>query len=61
MGYEQITTGLDDGVLTITLNRPEKLNAWTHVMIGEMADAITRGNDDDDVDAFVAAYLGGCP
>ncbi len=58
MGYEQITTELDDGVLTITLNRPEKLNAWTHTMISEMADAITRGNDDDDVGAFVVAGAG---
>ncbi len=58
MGYEQITTELDDGVLTITLNRPEKLNAWTHTMIGEMADAITQGNEDDDIGAFVVAGAG---
>lgn len=58
MDYEEITTDLDEGVLTITLNRPEKLNAWTHTMIGEMADAITRGNGDERVDAFVVAGAG---
>lgn len=58
MAYEQIMTAMDDGVVTITLNRPKKLNAWTHVMNAEMTDAITRGNDDDDVDAFVIAGAG---
>ena len=29
MDFEQITTAVDDGVLTITLNRPDRLNAWT--------------------------------
>ena len=27
--FEQITAEVDDRVLTITLNRPERLNAWT--------------------------------
>ncbi len=58
MGYEQITTELDDEVLTITLNRPEKLNAWTHTMIAEMSDAIAQGNDDDGIGAFVIAGAG---
>ena len=29
MQYEQIVTDVADGVLTITLNRPDRLNAWT--------------------------------
>lgn len=58
MAYEQITTAMDEGVLTITLNRPAKLNAWTHQMSAEMSDAIISGNDDDDVNAFVIAGAG---
>ena len=32
MSYEQITTDIAEGVLTITMNRPERLNAWTPTM-----------------------------
>ncbi len=32
MAFEQIRADLDDRVLTITLNRPERLNAWTATM-----------------------------
>ena len=32
MDFEQITTELSERVLTITLNRPERLNAWTPTM-----------------------------
>ena len=40
MSYETILTDTSDGVLTVTMNRPEKLNAWTFQMGAEMADAI---------------------
>jgi len=58
MGYETILTDLEDGVLTLTLNRPEKLNAWTHRMGGELTEAIRHGNDDEEVDAFVVTGAG---
>jgi enoyl-CoA hydratase/carnithine racemase len=35
MDYQEILYAVEDHVLTITLNRPEKLNAWTMVMEGE--------------------------
>ena len=53
MGYETILTDFEDGVLTLTLNRPEKLNAWTHQMGNELTEAIRHGNEDDGVDAFL--------
>ncbi len=58
MSYETILTSNDDGILTITLNRPERLNAWTYQMGGELASAITDANDDDDVIAIVVTGAG---
>jgi len=45
MGYETILTSVDEGILTITMNRPERLNAWTYQMGDELDDAISKGND----------------
>ena len=42
MSYSQILYDVEDGVLTITMNRPEKLNAFTGVMMTEMIDAFDR-------------------
>ena len=42
MEFEQITTELADHVLTITLNRPERLNAFTATMGEELGAAFTR-------------------
>jgi 2-(1,2-epoxy-1,2-dihydrophenyl)acetyl-CoA isomerase len=58
MGYEQIRTEVEDGVVTLTLDRPDKLNAWTHQMAAELSDALRCGNDDPEVDAFVIAGAG---
>ena len=46
MSYQQITYAVADGIATVTLNRPEKLNAWTPIMGGELLDAF-RGADRD--------------
>jgi enoyl-CoA hydratase/carnithine racemase len=58
MQYQQILSHLEDGVLTLTLNRPEKLNAWTHQMADELCDAIQRGNDDENTDAIIVTGAG---
>ena len=58
MSYETILTNIDDGILTITLNRPERLNAWTYQMGGELATAITLANTNDDVIAIVVTGAG---
>lgn len=58
MAYKTILTDVVDGVLTVTMNRPEKLNAWTPAMGAEMADAISAANDDTDVIAIVVTGAG---
>ena len=56
--YDTILTSLRDGVMTITMNRPERLNAWTYQMGAELQRAIERGNDDANVDVFVLTGAG---
>ncbi|HEX4009144.1 MAG TPA: crotonase/enoyl-CoA hydratase family protein [Solirubrobacteraceae bacterium] len=58
MDYEQITTATDAGVLTITLNRPERLNAWTATMQGELIAAVDAADADDDVRAIIVTGAG---
>ena len=58
MESEQITTELADHVLTITLNRPERLNAWTHTMFGELMQAFDRADADDEVRAVIVTGAG---
>ncbi|MDE3115569.1 MAG: enoyl-CoA hydratase/isomerase family protein, partial [Pseudomonadota bacterium] len=53
MAYEQILYAVQDGILTLTLNRPEKLNAFTATMMNEMIDAFGRASADDAVRAVV--------
>jgi enoyl-CoA hydratase/carnithine racemase len=55
---EQIQTELQDGVLTITLNRPERLNAWTPTMGEELMSALDRADADDDVRVLVITGAG---
>ncbi len=56
--YQQITTELDEGILTLTLNRPEKLNAYTLTMGLELRDVFERVNDDDDVRVVIVTGAG---
>ena len=58
MAYEQILYDVADNILTITLNRPEKLNAFTSVMMNEMIDAFNRADADDDVRAIIVTGAG---
>jgi enoyl-CoA hydratase/carnithine racemase len=53
MEFEQIRAELADRVLTITLNRPDRLNAWTPKMAQELIAAIDRADADDEVRAVV--------
>ena len=58
MSYQTIRAQAEDGILVLTLNRPEKLNAWTPQMGAELAAAISGANDDDDIDAIVVTGAG---
>ncbi len=52
--FEQILYAVADRVATITLNRPERMNAWTPVMEKEVREAIKKAGADDGVRAIVA-------
>lgn len=56
--YEEILYNVDNGVLTITLNRPDKLNAFTHTMMKEMIDAFDRSDADDSIRAVIVTGAG---
>jgi enoyl-CoA hydratase/carnithine racemase len=58
MDFEQIRADLENRVLTITLNRPERLNAWTPVMMRELIEAFDRADADDEVRVVVVTGAG---
>lgn len=58
MGYEQILYEVSDWVATITLNRPDKLNAWTFKMEAEYKHAMADAELRDDVRAIVITGAG---
>ena len=58
MAYETLLYDLDGPVLTITLNRPDKLNAYTAVMGAELEDAFLRADADDAVRVIIVTGAG---
>ena len=56
--YEQILTDVEHQVLTITLNRPDRLNAWTGQMQLEVQDAIEKAGKDDAIRCIVVTGAG---
>jgi enoyl-CoA hydratase/carnithine racemase len=58
MTFETITYERRDSVGLITLNRPDRLNAWTPRMASEQAHAIRAANDDEHVGAIVMTGAG---
>jgi enoyl-CoA hydratase/carnithine racemase len=56
--YEQIRYAVQDHVLTITLHRPDNLNAFTPVMKRELIAAFDAADADDDVRAVVVTGAG---
>ncbi|MBL6690089.1 MAG: crotonase/enoyl-CoA hydratase family protein [Pseudomonadales bacterium] len=53
MDYEAIIYEVEDNILTITLNRPEKLNAFNGQMSSEIMDAMDKADADDNVKAII--------
>ncbi len=56
--YQDILFEIADGAAIITLNRPEKLNAYTTEMGDEVVDAFRRSREDDAVRAIVLTGAG---
>ncbi|HET9201056.1 MAG TPA: enoyl-CoA hydratase-related protein, partial [Dehalococcoidia bacterium] len=62
MDYKDIIYDVDETVAVITLNRPDRLNAWTDRMNEEYRDALQRADDDGSVKSVIltGAGLGFC-
>lgn len=58
MAYNTINYEVADNILTLTLNRPDKLNAFTGEMMMEMIDAFDKADADDDVRAIIVTGEG---
>lgn len=58
MTFEQIRVERDGPVALVTLNRPERMNAWTWQMSGELSEAFADADADDDVRAVVVTGAG---
>jgi enoyl-CoA hydratase/carnithine racemase len=58
MDYEEIRYAVEEGVLIITLHRPEKLNAFTVRMMHELIDAFERADADDAVRVVIVTGAG---
>jgi enoyl-CoA hydratase/carnithine racemase len=56
--FEQIRYEVADGVLTITLNRPDRLNAFTGTMARELIAALDHADADDDVRVVIVTGEG---
>ena len=52
MNFKEIIVTTTDGITKITLNRPDKLNAWTTVMGNEVKKAIEIAGQDKSVDVL---------
>lgn len=58
MSFTEIKYDVADKIATITLNRPEKLNAFTGVMMAELIEAFGKADADDNVRAVIVTGAG---
>jgi enoyl-CoA hydratase/carnithine racemase len=58
MDYQQIIREQRDDVVVLTLNRPDRLNAWTPQMMAELTDAIEAADEDPAIGAVVVTGAG---
>ena len=58
MAFQEIIYAVEDGIATITMNRPDKLNAFTETMRREMIEAFDKADDDDNVRVVIVTGAG---
>ena len=58
MAYSEILYDISGKIATITLNRPEKLNAWTGIMEQEVRAALIEATDDEGVGVIILTGAG---
>lgn len=58
MAYETLLTQLENGVFTITLNRPDKLNAVTELLLTELLQAFTEAESESTVRVIILTGAG---
>lgn len=58
MSYQTLQYDVSDRILTLTLDRPEHLNAFTVEMANELVTAFERASEDDDVGAIIVTGAG---
>jgi enoyl-CoA hydratase/carnithine racemase len=58
MSYQEILYEVSEGIATVTLFRPDKLNAWTARMGREVRQAMEAGDNDDEVRVIVLGGAG---
>jgi enoyl-CoA hydratase/carnithine racemase len=56
--YSAISVRIDNGILLLTLDRPEQLNTFTSAMMNELVDVFTLVNEDDDVRVVIVTGAG---
>lgn len=58
MSYETLIYSVENRVATVTLNRPDRLNAFTREMMAEFVDVLDHTDADDEVRAIVVTGAG---
>ena len=58
MEFENIKYELNDQILVITLNRPDKLNAFKGLMMNELVNALDKADNDDEVRVVIVTGAG---
>src|SRR5512134_2385534 len=58
MAYRTLLTDLDHGILTVRLNRPERLNAFSPEMLGDLLDLLDEIDRNDDIRVVIATGEG---
>lgn len=58
MNYKTLLYTVDEGILTLTLNRPDQLNSFTVTMANELIEAFNQASNDDDIRVIVVTGAG---